>query len=71
MNIPEFARQWKVSEKTIRRDLQAFAELERWVVREPGDPKGVDDERQHRWTYVFRYVKEYLFVQNVPPREPG
>ena len=55
---PTFAREWKVSERTIRRDLDAFRELDQVIVSE------WDGEiSEHRWLYGKGVVP--LFVSTL------
>ena len=60
LSIRRFAKQWKVSEKTIRRDLKAFMELGQrvqWVL---------ELEKEYRW--IYEGGCETLFVRNLSPK---
>jgi hypothetical protein len=58
LHIRSFARRWKVSEKTIRRDLTALCELGLRMEHEIGP-----DGKSHVWVYAPG--TEYLFVRNL------
>ncbi len=60
MHLPSFARRWKVSQRTIRRDLGAFAALGHAVVHER------DEDNRTVWRYDFGV--EMLFTSNISPR---
>jgi hypothetical protein len=62
LHVPSFARKWRVSEKTVRRDLAAFAELgrEAWqLVIE------VSGQRDRPWQY--KPDVRPLFRHDPPP----
>jgi hypothetical protein len=48
MDIQEFAARWRVDRKTIRRDLNAFAELGQTASHKNDDPW---DRRRQQWRY--------------------
>lgn len=48
MHIQEFAARWRVDRKTIRRDLNAFAELGQTASHKNEDPW---DRRSQQWRY--------------------
>jgi hypothetical protein len=58
LSVAGFARQWKVSTKTVRRDLEAFREIGQRVIWER------DDVGRCCWSYEGGV--EWLFVSNVP-----
>jgi hypothetical protein len=60
LHVLSFALGWKVSTKTVHRDLAAFRELGQLVQR------GRTEDGRTIWTYE-RGV-EYLFVRNFSPR---
>src|SRR4051812_23985127 len=58
----DFARRWKVTRRTVRRDLETFREMGQEI-----DPSwGPDKDRTYR--YVFG--TKPLFVQNIKPNRP-
>jgi hypothetical protein len=59
LHIESFARDWGVSTRTVRRDLDAFKDLGQGVMHEL-------DGRRTVWHYEGG--TEYLFVSNVPRR---
>lgn len=61
LHISSFAKQWELSERTIRRDLEAFQNLEDVEL-----VHGLDDDGQrHVWHYAGF---GWMFTCNVPPR---
>lgn len=56
--IEDFAKRWRVSTKTIRRDLDAFRKIGQDVVWER------NEENQYVWCYEAE--QEWLFVSNLP-----
>jgi predicted DNA-binding transcriptional regulator YafY len=60
LHIASFAKQWEVSERTVRRDLEAFQKL--------GEEIGHDldaDGHRHVWHYAGF---GWMFTANVPRR---
>lgn len=60
LHVKSFARDWKVSTRTVMRDLQAFRELGQQVEFERLE------DRRYCWTYAAG--GEWLFVANLPKR---
>ena len=58
LNVNEFAKRWKVSARTIHRDLAAFREMGQRMNVERGS------DREYRWFSEG----DWLFVANVPSR---
>ena len=62
LNVPHFAKEWDVDEKTVRRDLKAFEHLGKKVkCRKPLCAKITI------WKYTG--VLDPLFVENLPRRQ--
>ena len=61
LHVPSFARRWKVSTKTVHRDLEAFRQLGQGVVGQ----RDADGQR-HVWFYEDGV--EWLFLSNMSPR---
>lgn len=58
LHVEAFARQWKVSTKTVYRDLEAFKELGQEMLCEKGE------DGRYVWAYAAEV--EPLFVKNLP-----
>jgi hypothetical protein len=61
LNVPRFARKWKVSTRTVRRDLKAFKQLGQGM-------RCVHPRSEEVRDYLWKYEVETdpLFVCNVP-----
>ena len=67
LRISEFARRWKVSPKTVRRDLAVFRAMGQKAVCVLGLLERQEGEGpQYRWQYDVGV--EWLFVRNIPPK---
>jgi hypothetical protein len=60
LHIPSFARQWRVSTKTVRRDLAAFRAL--------GQRVACERDEVGRTVWNYEPGVERLFVSNLPRR---
>jgi len=58
--LEEFAREWGVTVRTIRRDLEVLEALGQKLIHNQ------DEQGKFFWEFDGNYEQEFLFVRNLP-----